>query len=154
MRSAQFTPLQASGRVYVQKENQSNHPSLQDRKMISVTSSKNRTNGNRCGMSRKLQIFGVVLDLCRVETAIDSTRRRHFHPRTKIRCLSYFTDFEKRYRFWWLSQMPLFNFVFSKDGLVCLTFFVLRSLLGVRHSKISKNWILNFLFTPLFLPAS
>jgi len=73
---------------------------------------------NRCGKIDKLQIFNVFfyIYVCRVETAIDSTSP--LPPKNKIRCLSYFTGFENRYRFCWLPQMPLFNFVvWRKPGM-------------------------------------
>jgi len=57
------------------------------------------------------------IDLCRVETAIDSTPP--LPSKKKIRYLLYFTGFEIRYRSCWPSQMPLSNFV-SKRWLVCL----------------------------------
>jgi len=133
---------------YIQKENQSNHPPLQETKMNCnvVASSK-----------RELKLFDVEKlanykflafffswsiqgrDCCRLDPTTLS--------RTRIRCLTY--GFEKRYRFCWLSQMALFNFVFWRDGwFVWLSF---CSWVFFRCKTFKKSDIQIFWFSPLFI---
>jgi len=61
----------------------------------------------------------------------------------KYAVLSYFTAFEKRDCFRWLSQMPLFNFIFWREEMVGLFDFrfVRKSFLFVRPPKIWNNRI-------------
>jgi len=98
-----------------------------------VTSSKRGLKINWCGEIDKFHLFGLFV--FNAGSRQLSTRPRNFHPRTKIRCLSYSTGFEKRYRFCWLSQMPL-SISFSEEMVGFYDFiFVRRSFLGKRPSK-------------------
>jgi len=108
---------------------QSNPYYLQEMKMKSdvVTSSKKKkAKINWCGKIDKFQIFGVFFSIStpgRVSYRLD--------PATSIqeqKYVVYRTLPVSKSGFCWLSQMVLFNFVFSRNGrFVCLSF------LGVRH---------------------
>jgi len=111
---------------YVQKEHQSKHPCLRKLKW-KVTLWRHQKEWSKI-VEYLTSIYAGSIQI--------STRHRHFYPKTKIRCLSYFTEFEKRYRFPWLSQMQLFHFVSWRDSWFVWFLFVCRTFLGFHLCRV------------------